>query len=315
MNERISVIVPVYKVEKYLSRCIDSILNQSYKNLEIILVDDGSPDRCGEICEEYAKKDKRIVSIHKENGGLSSARIEGINRATGKLIAFVDSDDYLDKNMYKKLYENMKKAQADISVCNFFYEFENENNKRDFVNSDDFVKEYNNIDAIKELLKNKRIFNYAWNKLYKRELFENIKYPESKKMEDLGTTYFLFEKANRIIYDSMPLYYYIQRGGSIVSSADKKFYLDLLELLVERYRYLGKKYESLKTELDYNFIFNILVISKYLDDAEIKEADDIIKTKIDVNKQNEWKKLMTFKEKIKYFLYKYNKKLYYKISK
>lgn len=315
MEKKISVIVPVYKVEKYLERCIESILNQTYKNLEIILVDDGSPDKCGEICDEYAKKDKRIKVLHKENGGLSSARNEGIKVATGEFVTFVDSDDYLNKDMYKILYENIENTQSDVSACNLFYEYEDENNRIEKVNKDDLKKEYNNIDAIKELLKNERIYNYAWNKLYKKELFENIKYPEGKKMEDLGTTYLLFEKSKKIVYDSTALYYYVQRGGSIVSSAGEKFYLDLLELLIERYRYLREKYETLRKELDYNFVFNILVISRGLDVDKIKEANAIIRDTIESPKNKEWKKMMNFKEKIKYFLYKNFNSVYKKIFK
>ena len=121
MLPKVSIIVPIYKVEKYLNRCIDSILNQTYKNIEVILVDDGSPDRCGAICDNYSKIDKRIKVIHKKNEGLAEARNAGIKIATGEYISFVDSDDFINKNMYKVLYENAIKYDADISMCQFKY--------------------------------------------------------------------------------------------------------------------------------------------------------------------------------------------------
>lgn len=121
MNELISVIVPVYNVEKYSERCIESIINQTYKNLEIILVDDGSPDTCPMICDEYAKKDDRIVVIHKENGGLSDARNAGIEIAKGEYFAFIDSDDYISEEFLSKLYMSLKSNSAFMSICNFDY--------------------------------------------------------------------------------------------------------------------------------------------------------------------------------------------------
>ena len=133
-NNLISIIVPIYNVEKYLKKCIDSIINQTYKNLEIILVDDGSPDNCGKICDEYAKKDNRIKVIHKENGGVSSARNVGVENATGEYIGFVDSDDYIEKDMYEVLINNLKKENADISIISNYEVYKNkiiENKKKE----------------------------------------------------------------------------------------------------------------------------------------------------------------------------------------
>ena len=127
MEELISVIVPIYKVEHYLPKCIDSIIHQTYQNLEIILVDDGSPDNCPEICDEYAKRDKRIKVVHQENGGLSAARNSGVEMANGEFLCFVDSDDYIHPKMYEILYKNLKKFKADISICDYNVVFENQN--------------------------------------------------------------------------------------------------------------------------------------------------------------------------------------------
>ena len=159
MEDLISIIIPVYKVEKYIYKCIDSVLNQTYKNLEIILVDDGSPDKCPEICEEYAKKDNRIKIIHKKNGGLSDARNAGLKVATGKYIGFVDSDDYIEKDMYQVLYNNIIKTNSDISIVNLKEVKENEiieNNVKDEQNTIEYTK----LEGLKKLIENK-IKSYA----------------------------------------------------------------------------------------------------------------------------------------------------------
>ena len=171
-KDLISVIVPVYKVEKYLEKCIESVLKQTYTNLQIILVDDGSPDNCGKICDEYAKKDSRIEVIHKINGGLSDARNVGINRANGRYIGFVDSDDYIKEDMYEKLINLIKEYDADISICNLYDVIDGKEYVR---NKDNGIHEYSRIDILKEILLDKNIQSYAWNKLYKKELFDEIK--------------------------------------------------------------------------------------------------------------------------------------------
>ena len=164
-NDLISIIIPVYKVEKYLEKCIESVLKQTYTNLQIILVDDGSPDNCGKICDEYAKKDSRIEVIHKINGGLSDARNVGINRANGRYIGFVDSDDYIKEDMYEKLINLIKEYNADVSICNLYDVFDGKEYVR---NKDNGIHEYSRIDILKEILLDKNIQSYAWNKLYKK---------------------------------------------------------------------------------------------------------------------------------------------------
>ena len=171
-DELISIIIPVYKVEKYLEKCINSIIGQTYTNLQIILVDDGSPDNSGKICDKYAKKDSRVEVIHKSNGGLSEARNSGIERAKGKYIGFVDSDDYIKEDMYEVLYNLITRFQADVSICNLYDVVGDEKNIR---NINEGIKEYNRIDILKEVLMDKNIQSYAWNKLYKKELFDNLK--------------------------------------------------------------------------------------------------------------------------------------------
>ena len=185
----ISVIIPVYGVEKYIAQCLDSIINQTYKNLEIILVDDGSPDACPKLCDEYSKIDKRIKVIHKKNGGLSDARNVGIDICKGNYITFVDSDDWIEKDMIEQLYSLINKFSADISICNFL---RTSDEKMKIFNKNEKIKCYNKYEAIRELLKGHKIQDYAWNKMYKKEVFYNIRYPKGRNMEDKGTTYKTF---------------------------------------------------------------------------------------------------------------------------
>ena len=260
MEDLISIIIPVYKVEKYIYKCIDSVLNQTYKNLEIILVDDGSPDKCPEICEEYAKKDNRIKIIHKKNGGLSDARNAGLKVATGKYIGFVDSDDYIEKDMYQVLYNNIIKTNSDISIVNLKEVKENEiieNNVKDEQNTIEYTK----LEGLKKLIENK-IKSYAWNKLYKKEILNNIEFPVGRKMEDLAVMHKIFEKANKIVYTDKIEYYYLQRGDSILGNIDLKLTKDLFYFVTERYKYMIKKYPQLQDTLNIDRIKYIFIYHK-----------------------------------------------------
>ena len=176
---KVSVIVPVYNVEKYLKQCLDSIVDQTLEDLEIVLVDDGSVDSSGTICDEYAKKDSRIEVIHKANGGLSDARNVGISKAKGRYIGFVDSDDYIKEDMYEILLNLIKKYDADVSICNLYDVIDGNECIR---NKENGIREYSRLDILKEVLLDKNIQSYAWNKLYEKELFDEIKYPIRKKI-------------------------------------------------------------------------------------------------------------------------------------
>lgn len=215
MKPLISIIVPIYNVEEFLPKCIDSILKQTYENFELILVNDGSPDNCKEICMEYSQKDNRIIVINKENGGLSSARNAGIDYASGEYIGFVDSDDYIASDMYEVLLSNMLKEKVEISICGRYYVYGVKN----------VVKHRQNIYlkmSSEEAIKKMNTFGYydvaSWDKLYKKELFNGIRFPLNKLSEDWYTTYKLFDKAKSVIYDSTPKYYYRQRNQSITHS-------------------------------------------------------------------------------------------------
>ena len=213
MKPLISIVVPVYGVENYLTDCIDSIISQSYKNIEIILVDDGSKDSCPKICDEYAKKDKRIKVIHKKNGGLSDARNAGIEAATGKLITFIDSDDNVDADYIKQLYETMREYGADISVCGrtAFY------GDKQVSYSSDKKMNLNQKEALTKILYHEDIDSTSWAKLYKKELFDNIKFPKGENYEDTSTTYKLFLQSKNIACNLKSQYNYMIRSNSIMT--------------------------------------------------------------------------------------------------
>lgn len=252
----ITIVVPIYKVEQYLENCIQSIIKQTYTNLQIILVDDGSPDNCGKICDEYALKDKRIEVVHQSNAGVSEARNIGISKAKGEYIGFVDSDDYIDENMYEEMYELLKTREADVCICNMYTVV---NNKAEKMHEDEGIQEYNTIQILREILLDKKIRNYACNKLYKTSLFESIRYPKGKKYEDIGTTFYVLEKSKKTVVTGEPKYYYLCREGSIVNSCDEKTVIDYMEIVYQRYQYVEKKYPQLYTENRYYLVKILLV--------------------------------------------------------
>ena len=250
----ISIIIPAYKVEKYLEKCIESVLNQTYKKLQIILVDDGSPDNCGDICDRYAKMDERIEVIHKENGGLSDARNAGLKVVRGEYIGFVDSDDYVSKEMFENMYNTLISNNADVSICNFYTVIDDKNIIK---NEDNGIEIYNKLEILKEVLLDKKIQSYAWNKLYKKELFKDIEYPVGKKYEDIGTTFYILEKCNKVAVSGRPEYYYLTRGDSIVNNNTESTVIDYIKLISDRYDYIDQKYEELRK-------YNVYYITKTL---------------------------------------------------
>ena len=215
MNDLISIIIPVYKVEKYLEECIDSVRNQTYTNLEIILVDDGSPDSCPRMCDDFASEDSRIRVIHKKNGGLSSARNAGLNIFNGEYVAFVDSDDVIDCEMIKNLYDSLLTTNADICCCRYYKNV----NKFENLNISDFKTEiFNNIEILEDLYCNKLQNVICCNKLFKKSLFQQIRFPDGKICEDIFTTYKLFYETNRVSKISYIGYFYRDTIGSITNT-------------------------------------------------------------------------------------------------
>lgn len=228
--ELISIILPIYNVEKDLSRCIESILAQTYTEFEMILVDDGSPDRCGEICDRYAQEDTRIQVIHKKNGGVSEARNAGLDAAQGKYICWVDPDDYIHPQYLETLYRIMQESKADVVVCDYKTYYPGEEKEIapiDQIPTYEEISERNLYDD--DFLTNKRVkYVIIWNKLVKAELYNGIRYPIGKVHEDNYTTYKLLDQANKIVYTEQPLYYYMMRDKSIthdVGFSDKRFHI------------------------------------------------------------------------------------------
>jgi len=217
-NNKVSIIVPIYKVEKYLRKCIESILNQTYENFELILVDDGSPDNCGSICDEYASKDNRIIVIHKENGGLSDARNFGINKASGEWIAFIDSDDYIKDDYIEKLV-NICGDDCEIGIVLPSYVYEDYKEKKD--NKREFIKIFDSKDALLTMLYQKEFDTSAWGKIYKRNLFSQIEFPVGKLYEDISTIYRVILKSNKVAYCNCKKYMYLQRKDSIMGNSFK----------------------------------------------------------------------------------------------
>ena len=257
MGEKISVIVPIYNVEPYLKKCIDSIINQTYKNLEIILVDDGSPDNCGQICDDYAKKDTRIKVIHKKNGGLSDARNAGLEVCTGNFLSFVDSDDWIELNTYEVMMKNMNEYNADIVVSNINYVYKD---KVESKYSEDKIRCFNKEEAMKELIKDGLVQAVVWNKLYKREFIDNLRFKVGKLNEDEFFTYKICAKAERIVYIPEPLYQYRQRENSIMGAYSLKR-LDSVDALYERLQFIKLNFPKLYN--DEKIIFCNVCIYNY----------------------------------------------------
>lgn len=237
MSELISVIIPVYNVEPFLRRCVDSIIGQTYSSLEIILVNDGSPDNCGDICDEYAQKDSRVRVIHKENGGLSDARNAGIEKANGEFITFVDSDDWIDHKFIEKLYELAKGSNSEIVVCDFFRTSNEEINPENYLIE---LHGFSNIEALEQLYGKFYVqLVIACAKLFDSRLFEKIRFPKGRLHEDEFVTYKLLHKAKKITLTTEQLYYYWQREDSIMGRAtlNLKNVLDSIDALEERIAY------------------------------------------------------------------------------
>lgn len=237
-RKTISIIVPVYKVEEYLDCCIQSIVDQTYRDLEIILVDDGSPDGCGAMCDAWAEKDGRIKVIHKENGGLSDARNAGLEMAEGKYIAFVDSDDWIRPEMYEKLLAAMEKEKADISACNILSCFPDGESA---YGCDEYT--VGDPEKILSMLYDDTKYPVcAWNKLYRRELWDALRFPVGKICEDAFTTYRLVDKARKIVQIPEALYCYRIRESSIMTSEFSAKRMDEEEAWRCNYEFVKQRY-------------------------------------------------------------------------
>ena len=255
MSELISIIVPVYKVEPYLRKCVESILNQTYRNLEIILVDDGSPDNCGAICDAWEEKDGRIKVIHKKNGGLSDARNAGLAIATGEYISFIDSDDYIAPAFVAELYKAILETGADIAECATAYVDETGNILRQRNVAP--LPQMDKIKALRQLVLEDGIYQTVWNKLYRRAVVDGILFEKGKHHEDDFWTYQVFDRIDKLATVTQPMYYYLQRSGSIIGAGYTPKRLDGLEARFLRMQYL-QKYPELAALTRQSVIFDCM---------------------------------------------------------
>ena len=236
MKPLISIVIPVYNVEDFVGKCLSSVKKQKYENLDIVIVDDGSTDESSKICDEFAKNEKRARVFHKKNGGLSDARNFGIKKAKGEIIAFIDSDDFIDENFIDAMYEEMIRNDADIVVCGY-----------DLVRPE--PKTISGRDAVIKLLtKQENVDTVVWNKLYKKSLFINndIWFPKGKKHEDTLITYKIFSKAKIVVYLDKSLYYYVDRSGSIMKTEKIEERLMMRELAAQEAIEFFKNNKDLK---------------------------------------------------------------------
>ena len=239
----ISVIVPVYKVENYLDKCVRSIVDQTYHNLEIILVDDGSPDRCGEICDAWAAKDSRIRVIHKENGGLSDARNAGMAVATGNYMGFVDSDDYIAPDMYRLLLDQMNADGSDIAACGVEMVYEDDTPRQMLTPAGCHVLD--NEQAMEASIRESLLKQPVWYKLYKTDLIRDIPFAVGKCHEDVFWSWQAIARAKKVSIFDTPCYFYLQRSGSIMGQQFSEKRLDSIEAKCIRQAFLAQNYPAL----------------------------------------------------------------------
>lgn len=307
MHRKISVIIPVYKVEKYLKRCVESVVNQTYKNIEIILVNDGSPDKCGEICDEYARIDSRIKVIHKENGGLSSARNSGLDIASGDYIMFVDSDDWISEVSLEQLNEYI---DMDYDIINFKFSFVKENSK-ELIETNNNIKDSYECDLITYIDKlfSGELNFFIWNKLYKKNLFDEVRFPEGRNYEDLATIYKLYFNAKSIIVTDYTLYYYwLGNSNSITSNSTVKNMRDYLLSTKEIYK-VNKNYLQINKR-DFSNVdtwYKMMIIQLLINYTKSTNKNDALKREILFELRNSKVRISAVYKQgktIKYALYK-----------
>ena len=323
--DKISVIVPVYNIQDYVEKCVKSIMKQTYKNLEIILVDDGSKDNAGNICDELAKKDERIQVIHKVNGGLSSARNAGMKVATGEYICFVDGDDCIREDYCEVLYNALIKTKSEISAVAYK---EIKNSKARIYNSaarakkefDDKCTVYDGDEIIIQFLHWKN-FRIAWNKLYKAEILKDQWFKEGATFEDMYFNYKVLSKVNRVAYVNSPCYYYIRRDGSISTTYSEKNLHDFAEAIIDVFDEAREKYPQLNKHTYYALLQWVTSLSlKYVTTNQkfpkvIKKSDYIFKELDAYTDENdlEFIEMLSKWEKACLYAMNYDKEMFYTI--
>lgn len=321
MNSKISVIIPIYNVEQYIHECMNSVMNQTYTNLEIILVDDGSTDNCPAICDEYAMKDSRIKVIHKENGGLSDARNAGLEIATGKYIGYVDSDDYIALDMYECLYKACEENDAEIAVCRFHTFTDQVQLSENVVNRNKVYSNQEILSAYIDETVEELITPSAWSKLYRKDCIQGLEFPKGKLCEDIVYTTKAFYNAAKVIYVGRELYFYRNRPGSIMTdkSVIKRRIREEIEQYESRIAFLKDKEENQLVELCCYELYKRMQLrycevmkSGTKSDEIIKELSDKMRNYRSVSKKvaKERQHRISYKEKFKMSVSLYSPGLY-----
>lgn len=274
MGEKISVIVPVYNVEAYLEKCVQSILKQTYTNLEILLVNDGSTDNSGELCDQLAQRDQRIRVIHKENGGLSDARNRGIEEASSDLIGFIDSDDYIDQDMYETLYRQMLESSADLSMCGHYDVYHQIPEKQVATIQ---TWELTPQEAIKMVMEAKILSVTAVNKLYKKELFEQLRFEVGKIAEDAFIMIALIHQCRKVVATNEKKYYYVHRENSITTQKFSLKFLNVIEAYEQNAKIIKENYPNLvdtatmRLNWAYFYVLDRLLVDEQFHDKKLED--------------------------------------------
>lgn len=251
MGKKITVIVPVYNTKKFLTRCVNSILKQSYENLEVIIIDDGSTDGSAQVCDELSKSDKRVRVIHQKNKGIATTRNIGIENATGYYISFVDSDDYLEKDLYKNLIEN---NESESNILIFDYEICDVNGKLVhnplLANENNLEKrrQFYSNEKLLHLIWNEKLFCYLWSMLIPKKLFENVRFPDGRLYEDEAVFYKIFMVSDGAEYIPYKGYHYVQHNSSITKTLRNKDMWDRVETYQEAEDYIAQLPDELKVD-------------------------------------------------------------------
>lgn len=311
---KISIIVPVYNTEKYLHKCIDSILNQTFEDFELILVDDGSTDSSGAICDEYAKKDERIVVIHKENGGVSKARNVALDTAKGEYIGFVDSDDTINERMLEVLYNNLIESNAQVSVCGFDYVVEGRQSS--FKKHKNKKRVFKSKKAIKIVMRGKPFAGHLCNKLFKADLFEKVRLNEKIYIyEDMLAVVELLARADSVVYDSTPLYNYFLHSASACHSGLNERYITANDACLKIKDFLLRNnYKNMKSWAATKIIkCNLDILSKMANDKESQNRYlNFVKANIKQYINFSSFSKLDMKSKIKAIIASINEKWYFK---
>lgn len=269
MADLISIIVPVYNVEKYLDQCIESIINQTYKELEIFLIEDGSPDNCGSICDSWAKKDDRIKVFHVDNGGSARARNIGLLHAKGKYVGFVDADDFLMPSMYEILYKLAINSSAEITECGY-YKVTSDVMHNSLNNLEGkTIRTFNTAEALLENVRDTVVQQVVWNKLYLKRIIGNTFFTEGKYIDDEFWTYKIIGSAKKIVSTTEKLYCYRQQEASMMHQSFSLRRMDALEAKLQRLKYLEQRFPSIVSEAKCNLYFTCI----YLQQMALKDVN------------------------------------------